>query len=101
MANQEKKRTPRNEAMMLDLLHIVVGVLAVVCAVLVFLDPEKNQILFPVIFWLAGLLHGISGWYKIRNSGRDKKRKVGGAVLCALAAFLLLVGIASAISIRR
>ena len=54
MVNQERKRNHRNEAMMLDLLHIVIGILVVICAVLAFLEPEKNQFLFPVIFWLAG-----------------------------------------------
>ena len=101
MANQEKRRSPRNEVMMLDLLHIAVGILTVICAVLAFLDPENNQFLFPVIFWLAGLLNGVSGWYKIRNSGRDKKRRFGGILLCTLAFFLVLIGIASVISIRR
>ncbi|NBH72777.1 hypothetical protein D3Z51_12240 [Clostridiaceae bacterium] len=101
MANQEKKRNHRNEAMMLDLLHIVVGILVVTCAVLAFLEPEKNRFLFPVIFWLAGLLNGINGWYRLKNSGRDKKRKVNGAALCVLAVVLILIGAASAISIRR
>jgi Co/Zn/Cd efflux system component len=101
MVNQERKRNHRNEAMMLDLLHIVIGILVVICAVLAFLEPEKNQFLFPVIFWLAGLLNGASGWYRLKNSGRDKKRKVNGVILCMLAVILVLVGVASAISIRR
>lgn len=101
MTNQDRRRNPHNEAMMLDLLHIVVGILTVICAVLAFLDPEKNQILFPVIFWLAGILNGINGWYKLKNSGRNKKRKIGGVALCLIAGFLVLVGIASAFTIRR
>ena len=52
MAGQEKKRNPRNAALILDLLHIVIGILVVICAILAFLDPEGNSILFPVIFWL-------------------------------------------------
>ncbi len=101
MANQEKRRRERNEAVVLDLVHIAGGILTVICAVLAFLDPENNQFLFPVIFWLAGLLNGVSGWYKIRNSGRDKKRRFGGILLCTLAFLLVLIGIASVISIRR
>lgn len=101
MANQEKKRNHRNEAMMLDLLHIVVGILVVACAVLAFLEPEKNQFLFPVIFWLAGLLNAVSGWYRLKNSGRDKKQKINGAALCVLAVILIGIGAASAVSIRR
>ena len=101
MAIQDKRRNLRGEAMMLDLLHIVVGILAVVCEVLAFLDPERYQILFPVIFWMAGLLNGVSGWYKLKNSKRDKKRKMGGIFLCVLAGVLVLIGIVSAITIRR
>ena len=86
---------------MLDLMYIVIGVLVVICAVLAFLDPEKNQFLFPVIFWLAGLLNGVSGWYKLKYSGRDKKRRFGGISLCLCAGILVLLGVASAISIRR
>ena len=55
MAGQEKKRNPRSAALILDLLHIVIGILVVICAILAFLDPEGNSILFPVIFWLAAV----------------------------------------------
>ena len=101
MAIQDKRRNLRGEAMMLDLLHIVLGILAVVCEVLAFLDPERYQILFPVIFWMAGLLNGVSGWYRLKNSGRDKKRRISGIFLCVLAGLLVLIGIVSAITIRR
>lgn len=101
MANQERRKNLRNEAMMLDLMYIVVGILVVICAVLAFLDPEKNQFLFPVIFFLASLLNGVSGWYRLKNSGRDKKRKLGGVALLVCAGVLVLIGIASAVSIRR
>lgn len=36
MAGQEKKRNPRNAALILDLLHIVIGILVVICAILAF-----------------------------------------------------------------
>ncbi len=98
---QEKKRNPRNTAMMLDILHIAVGVLVVLCAVLVFVNPEKNQILFPVIFCLAALLNGVNGWCRLGESKHDKKKKTGGIAQCILAGMLLMVGIVSAVSIWR
>lgn len=101
MFAQEKKRNPRNDAMMLDLLHIVVGILVVVCAVLAFVNPEKNQILFPVIFGLAALLNGVNGYHRLAESGRDKKKKIGAAALCVIAGLLLAVGIISGVSIWR
>lgn len=100
MLNQEKKRNPSSEAMMLDLIHIGVGVLVVICAIVAFLNPEKNRFLFPVIFWLAAFLNGVSGWYRLRDSGRDRKKKISGIALCAGAGLLVIIGILSAISIR-
>lgn len=98
---QEKRRSPRNTALMLDMLHIVVGILVVVCAVLAFLDPEGNRFLFPPIFLLAALLNGVNGWHKIRESGRDRKKKAGGIALCVIAGALFLTGLVSAVSIWR
>lgn len=79
MAMQEKKRNPRNAALILDLLHIVIGILVVICAILAFLDPEGNSILFPVIFWLAAVLNGVMGGFRIRMSGHDRKKQAGGS----------------------
>lgn len=101
MLTQEKKRNPRSTAVMLDVLHIVVGILVVICAVLVFLNPEGNQFLFPVIFCLASLLNGVNGWYKLQEGRYDKKKRPGGIAQCALAGVLLAVGIISAVSIWR
>lgn len=98
---QDKKRSPRNVAFLLDLLHIVVGILVTVCAVLAFLNPESNQFLFPVIFLLAALLNGVNGWNKLKESGRDKKKKAGGIVQCVIAGTLFLIGVISALSIWR
>lgn len=102
MAGQEKKRNPRSAALILDLLHIVIGILVVICAILAFLDPEGNSsILFPVIFWLAALLNGIVGGFRLKMSGHDKKKQAGGAVQCLLAVILTILGVLSAISIWR
>ena len=101
MAGQEKKRNPRSAALILDLLHIVIGILVVICAILAFLDPEGTSLLFPVIFWLAALLNGIVGGFRLKMSGHDKKKQAGGAVQCLLAVILTILGVLSAISIWR
>lgn len=101
MAGQETKPNPRSAALILDLLHIVIGILVVICAILAFLDPEGNSILFPVIFWLAALLNGIVGGFRLKMSGHDKKKQAGGAVQCLLAVILTILGVLSAISIWR
>ncbi|MGL5435778.1 MAG: DUF6637 family protein [Lachnospiraceae bacterium] len=98
---QERRKNPRNITLILDLLHIVVGILVVIFAVLAFLNPEKHQFLFPVIFLLAALLNGVNSWFKWRASGRDKRRKMNAAVSCLIAALLFLIGLISAASIWR
>ena len=52
MILREKKRNPRSMAMILDMLHIVVGILVVVCVVLAFLDPAlvSGSVLAGVLF---------------------------------------------------
>ena len=101
MAGQEKKRNPRSSALVLDLLHIVIGILVVICAILAFLDPEGNSILFPVIFWLAAVLNCVMGGFRLRFSGHDRKKQAGGALQCLLAAVLIMLGVLSAVSIWR
>ena len=79
----------------------MIGILVVICAILAFLDPEGNSILFPVIFWLAALLNGIVGGFRLKMSGHDKKKQAGGVVQCLLAVILTILGVLSAISIWR
>lgn len=98
---REKKKNTRNLTMYLDVLHIVTGILIVLCAVLAFLDPDSNQFLFPVIFWLAAFLNGASGWYFWEESGRDKRKRAESFCRLSAAAVLFLVGIISAVSIWR
>ena len=42
---QDKKKSPRNAALILDWIHIVIGFLVVLFAVIAFLNPEDNRIL--------------------------------------------------------
>lgn len=85
----------------LDIFHIITGIFIVFCAVLAFLGPEQNQILFPVIFCLAALLHGVNGWFRIHEEGSGKKIRNGGILQCLVALILFLTGIVSAFSIWR
>lgn len=97
----EKKKSPRSTVMYLDILHIAAGIVIVLCAVLAFLDPDSNRFLFPLIFWLAAFLNGVSGWYQLGECGRDKKKKAEAGCRLAAAALLVVVGTVSAVSIWR
>ncbi|MCD8083622.1 MAG: hypothetical protein LUE86_09005 [Clostridiales bacterium] len=101
MALREKKKNPRNTAVMLDLIHIVVGILVVACVVMAFLFPEKNRFLFPVVFWLAAFLNSVNAWNRLAHSSRDKKKKASGLAFGLVAVALLVTGILSAVSMWR
>ncbi|MEY8353695.1 DUF6637 family protein [Lachnospiraceae bacterium 54-53] len=96
---QERGRNIRNASMIVDLIHIVVGILIVVLAVISFLNPEGHMLLFPAIFFLAGSLNLINGLFKIKLSGREKKKKATGMAVLLFGILLLALALVSAVSI--
>lgn len=96
---QERGRSLRNASMIVDVLHIVVGILIVTLAVISFLNPEDHMFLFPVIFFLAGMLNLVNGIYKIRLSGREKKKKAAGIAVLMFGFLLIALTVISAVSI--
>lgn len=98
---QEKRKSPRNTTLFLDWIHIVIGILIVVMAVIAFVSPENNMFLFPLIFFLAAVLNTINGIYKYKLSGRDKKKKAAAFAQIFIAVFLMVITIISAVSIWR
>lgn len=98
---QERGRNLRNASMIVDLVHIVVGILIVVLAVVSFLNTEEYMFLLPVIFLLAGTLNLIHGIYKVRLSGREKKKKAAGVAVVLFGVFLAALAVISAVSIWR
>lgn len=96
---QERGRSLRNASMVVDILHIVVGILIVVLAVISFLSPEDHMLLFPAIFFLAGALNLVNGVYKIRLSGREKKKKAAGMAVLMFGILLTVLTVISAVSV--
>lgn len=98
---QGRRKSLRNTTLILDWLHIIIGVLVVAMAVIAFIDPENNMILFPMIFFLTAVLNTVNGIYRYRQSGRDKKKKAFALGLLMIAVFLLVMTIISGFSIWR
>lgn len=96
---RERGKNLRNASMMVDFIHIAVGILIVVLAVISFLNPEDHMLLLPAIFFLAGALNLINGIYKIRLSGREKKKKAAGMGVLLFGILLFALTIISAVSI--
>ncbi|MEG2350912.1 MAG: DUF6637 family protein [Hungatella sp.] len=96
---QDRRRTPKNTTLIMDWIHIVIGVLIVLMALIAFLNPEENQLLFPLIFLLAAILNLLNGVYRFRQSGHEKKKKALGIGQLVIALFLFLMVIISTVSI--
>lgn len=96
---QDRKRGSRAPAYALDILHVVTGILVVVLAILAFLNPEDNMILFPVIFLLVAVLNFVNGMERFKSGRGQKKKKISGISLMAAGGGLLLLSVISAITI--
>ena len=83
----------------LDVAHLILGIAIVIFAVLSIINPEGNEMLFPLVFLLAALLNGINGVFELKICGRDKKRFRMGAFQMVLCAGLGLLDVLSALSL--
>lgn len=84
----------------IDILYIVFGILISVMAVLAFLNPKENSLLFPIIFFTAAFLKYINGFYLMENAKKSGK-KSSYVIQFILAVFLTAVALVSAISIWK
>lgn len=89
----------RNFNFILDVLHMIIGVLIVILAVLAFLNPEQNRILFPVIFFLAAALNFANGYDKLRRYRGRSKERTAGTALMTVGAGLFFLCVLSALTI--
>ncbi len=101
MHSQSGKKLSKNSSFILDLIHIVIGLAVVVLAVISFLNPNGHLTLFPIIFVLAAILNYVNGYFRISQSGRNKKKKVSGILLFLLGTALTLLAVISAVSLWR
>lgn len=101
MYGQENRKSQRAAEFVMNITHIVIGVIIVILAVLAFLNPDENMLLFPVIFLLAAVLNLVNGVNRMRHSSREKKKKLSGALLLLFGCGLLGLSVVSALSIWR
>lgn len=85
--------------MFLDGAHILIGILIVALAIVSFFNPEGHLLLFPIIFFLAAILNILNGIFRIRVSGRGKKKKASGLLTLIFGIALLTLTLVSAVSL--
>lgn len=99
--NNQEKNSARSLAFMMNFIHVVLGIVIIVLALISFLRPEDHMLLFPVIFLLASVLQGANGWYNITEGRRAHKKTFWGWALMLIAFILFALSIISAVSIWR
>lgn len=93
------KYSPRKIGTIVDSVHIVIGVAVTIMAVFAIFEPVKYMFLFPVIFALAAVLSGVTGWYSLITYQRRSGKKAAGIVYLIVAVLLTVLTIISAVSI--
>lgn len=94
-----KSKNPRRFPIFVDIIHIIICIVIVVLTVLLFLNPEKNQILFPVVFFLATLLNALNAVVKWKAENTRGGHLVSTFFFGIVAALLFVLTIISAMSI--
>ena len=89
-----KSSTKASEVPMFTILNLTGAVIS-------FLNPNGHLTLFPVIFILAAILNYVNGYFRISQSGRNKKKKLSGILLVILGAALTALAVISAVSLWR
>lgn len=95
----QRGRGERHAGIFLDAAHLILGIVIVILAVLSFMNPEGNHMLFPLVFLLAAMLNAVSGIFEVKTWGRDKKKLRFGLFQLILAAGLFVLCVLSAVSI--
>ena len=97
----QRGRNERRAGVFLDVAHLILGIAIVIFAVLSIINPEGNEMLFPLVFLLAALLNGINGVFELKDlwQGQEKRFRMGGRFQMVLCAGLGLLGVLSALSL--
>lgn len=92
------RRRQKSTGRQLDILHIVLSLIVVVMAVIAFVNPNENMMLFPFVFFFASMIRLGSVVICLRSEGHGRLNLQDGLDL-ALGLALLLLAVISARSI--
>lgn len=94
----KKRFTEYRAEVLVDILHLVSCAAVIVLAVLIFLYPDRREILYPIIFGMAALLNFTNIYLNLRSrtAGRGSFAQVIGFLIAGL--FFLALTILSAVS---
>ena len=98
MALDYTKKTSRRGVSVMDVIHTILGVAALVLFIIIAIDFDSNRKLLPFIILIVSVMNGADAVYKIQHLPHGKKR-LGGVFLSiglcigflAIAAYMWIV----------
>lgn len=91
--------SPRKLGTIIDMAHIVIGVLIMIMACFAILRPARYMFLFPLIFFLASVLSFFNAWFLFAAYQRNSKKKASGIMYTVFGLLLFVLFAVSAVSI--
>ena len=91
--------SPRKLGTIIDMAHIVIGVLIMIMAFFAILRPARYMILFPLIFFLASVLSLLNSWFLLTAYKRNTGKKASAVIYAIIGILLLVLFVISVISI--
>ncbi len=91
--------SPRKLGTIIDMAHIIIGLLVMIMACFAILRPARYMILFPVIFFLASVLSLFNSWFMFATYQRNPRKRAAGIMYLVIGLLIFALFVISAISI--
>ena len=91
--------SPRKLGTIIDMAHIIIGLLVMIMACFAILRPARYMILFPVIFFLASVLSLFNSWFMFATYQRNPRKRAAGILYLVIGLLIFALFVISAISI--
>ncbi len=91
--------SPRKLGTIIDMAHIIIGLLVMIMACFAILRPARYMVLFPVIFFLASVLSLFNSWFLFATYQRNPRKRAAGILYLVIGLLIFALFVISAISI--
>lgn len=91
MADFKRRKNSEDLDFILDILHLLIGILIVVLSIVAFVSPEDHLLFFPGIFTLASILSFMSWYRKFKDA--ELKAKLLSFLHFFLGVFFLFIAV--------
>jgi len=95
----KQKITPRKTGEILDVIHLILGLAIIIMAVFAIANPDKNKVLFPLIFFLASMINIATSFFQFKMFPRNRKKQISSLIYLITGLLMVALGVISAVSI--